>query len=121
MKNTIFKIISGLALFISNPAYALAQVYGGGGVAAGVDAAVEAGVGTNANLGTILTDITVAIVKYTALLATIVIIIGGIWLIVGVGDEQAKERAKKIVLFTLIGVILVAIAGAIVTFIQSIL
>ena len=65
-------------------------------------------------------SITQQILTYVSLIAVIVIIIAGIWLIVGFGEESAKERAKKIVIYTIVGLILILIANAIVNFVISV-
>lgn len=54
---------------------------------------------------------------YVAILAVVVIIIAGIWMILGLGEESSKEKAKKIVIYTIVGLILIMIARAIVMFI----
>lgn len=54
--------------------------------------------------------------SYAALLAVAVIVIAGFYLILGLGEETAKEKAKKIILYTAIGLIILLTAKAIVTF-----
>ena len=54
-----------------------------------------------------------------ALLAAVVIIIAGIRLIFSMGDEEGKETAKKTILYAVIGLIIVLLAKAIVTFVLS--
>ncbi|OIO53263.1 hypothetical protein AUJ46_05300 [Candidatus Peregrinibacteria bacterium CG1_02_54_53] len=66
--------------------------------------------------GTIL-SIAQKILDFVSLVAVVVIIIAGIWLIVGLGEESSKDRAKKIVIYTIAGLILILIARAIVTFV----
>ncbi len=66
--------------------------------------------------GTIL-SIAQKILDFVSLVAVVVIVIAGIWLIVGLGEESSKDRAKKIVLYTIAGLILILIARAIVTFV----
>lgn len=58
-------------------------------------------------------------ISFLALLAVTTIVIAGIVLIAGVGTDASKERAKKIVLYTLIGLVLVYFAKMIVTFINT--
>lgn len=66
--------------------------------------------------GTII-HLTKTVLTYVSLAAVVVIIIAGIWLIVGLGEESAKEKARKIVLYTIIGLLLILLANGIVTFI----
>lgn len=75
------------------------------------------GGGGGGNLRGTIVSIVMAILSFVALVAVIVIIIAGIWLIVGLGEDSSKERAKKIVLYTIAGLILILIARAIVTFV----
>ncbi len=65
---------------------------------------------------TILVNIVVWVLNFLAILAVIFIIIGGIRLIVSQGEEQAKEKAKKTILYVVIGLIVVLLARVIVGF-----
>lgn len=67
-----------------------------------------------------VTDITVSILKFMALIATIVIIIAGIRMVISSGDEQGVEKAKKTLLWAVVGLILILLAGAIVSFVSGI-
>ncbi|MDD5041828.1 MAG: TrbC/VirB2 family protein [Candidatus Peribacteraceae bacterium] len=73
--------------------------------------------GGGGDLKTTILNIAQQILKFVSLVAVVVIIIAGIWLIVGLGDESAKEKAKKIVMYTIVGLILILISQAIVTFV----
>lgn len=55
-------------------------------------------------------------ISYLALAATVVIVIAGIMLIVGMGSEDSMTKAKTIILYTAIGLLIVLLAGAIVSF-----
>ena len=65
-------------------------------------------------------DIIQEILLFVALLATVVIVIGGIILIVGMGSDESREKTKKIVLYAIVGMILIALAEALVLFITAI-
>ncbi|TSC79047.1 MAG: Uncharacterized protein G01um101425_893 [Candidatus Peregrinibacteria bacterium Gr01-1014_25] len=54
---------------------------------------------------------------FLALIATIVITIAGLYLILGMGDETSRDRAKKIILYTAIGIFVVVFARLIVNII----
>jgi len=73
--------------------------------------------GGGGDLKTTILNIAQQILKFVSLVAVVVIIIAGIWLIVGLGDDSAKEKAKKIVMYTIVGLILILISQAIVTFV----
>lgn len=64
----------------------------------------------------IIVNIMKKILDFMALIAVVTIVVAGIWLIVGLGEESAKERAKKIVLYTIVGLLLILLARAIVIF-----
>ncbi|MBM3231458.1 hypothetical protein FJZ28_03980 [Candidatus Peregrinibacteria bacterium] len=110
-------VLLGLLLGICTP-FALpaeAQVYTGGGIQAGVDQAASiAGVSRDQDLRAMVLNILFLVLRFLALVAVIVIVIAGIHLVVSLGDEQAKEKAKKIILYTIVGLIIILLAEALV-------
>lgn len=96
---------------------AYAQVYDGGGLSAGTGEASRiigvSPLSPRATIGAIVNRV----LSYTALAAVIVIIIAGIYLIVGMGSDSSKETARKIVVYTIIGLVLILLAKAIVNFV----
>ena len=67
-----------------------------------------------------IVNIMVAILKFMALVATIVIIIAGIRMLVSQGDESSLEKAKKAILWAIIGLIVILIAGGIVSIVTEV-
>jgi len=63
---------------------------------------------------TIIT-ILAAILNFLALIAVVVIIIAGIRLIVSQGEDEQKEKAKKTILYAIIGLVVVLFARVIVS------
>lgn len=59
------------------------------------------------------------VTSYVGILAVAVIIIAGFYLILGLGSENSKETARKIILYTAVGIIIIALANVIVDFFQS--
>jgi amino acid transporter len=55
-----------------------------------------------------------AVLNFMALAAVVMIVIAGIILVVSGGDEQMKDKAKRIILYTFIGLIIILMASAIV-------
>lgn len=55
-----------------------------------------------------------SVLSFLALAAVIVIIIAGIMLIVSLGNEEQKDRAKRIIFYALIGLVIVLFARVIV-------
>lgn len=96
-------------LFLATPLRALATPLGN---ADEID--VGGGVGA-VDLKQLIIDIMRKILDFVSLVAVVVIVIAGIWMIVGLGEESSKERAKKIVLYTIIGLLLILLARGIVT------
>lgn len=68
---------------------------------------------------TIIQDIIDTFTSYVGILSVAVIIIAGFYLILGLGSENSKETARKIILYTAIGIIVIALANVIVDFLFS--
>ncbi|MFH1444373.1 MAG: hypothetical protein ABIG34_03210 [Candidatus Peregrinibacteria bacterium] len=103
------------ALHLALPeGHALAQVYNGPGLQQGADSGVSGLQG--GNLRSTIANIVNKILTYVSLIAVIVIIIAGLYLILSLGNDSAKDTAKKIVLYTAIGLILILISKALVIF-----
>jgi len=95
---------------------AVAQVYNGGGVEAGVGAAgAIQGVGSG-NLRQQIGNVVNTALNYAALIAVVVIIIAGFMLILSLGDEGRKDTARRIIIYTGIGLIILLTAKIIVAF-----
>lgn len=93
---------------------ASAQVFDGPGILGGLNAASSINGLPDGDVRSTVTRILQQVLSFLALLAVIAIIIAGIYLIVGLGSEESKERAKKIIFYTLIGLIIVLFARVIV-------
>src|SRR3989344_9573733 len=96
----------GLAILSLWPAMALAQSYEGDGVEPGLEPAKDINV-PHEDLRILATKIIASVLSYLALAAVTVIVIAGIYLIVGQGSDASKEKAKKITKYTLIGLLVV--------------
>lgn len=66
------------------------------------------------SIRTTIVNIITAVLNFLALIAVIVIIIAGIRLIVSQGEEEQKEKAKKTILYAIIGLVIVLFARVIV-------
>ncbi len=108
MRNFFLRIAA--MLFLALPARLSAQPLGN---------ADEINVGGTGpvDIRQLIVNIMRKILDFMALIAVVTIVIAGIWLIVGLGEESAKERAKKIVIYTIVGLLLILIARALVTFV----
>lgn len=94
---------------------AQAAVYGGGGLGAGVGAAAGIGGMTSGSIRQVILKIVSTALSYVALLAVIMVIIAGIRLVASQGEEEQKEKARKTVLYVVIGLIVILLAKGIVT------
>ena len=79
-----------------------------------------ANIGINLPNGTgdirqVITNILNIVLNFVGLLAVIALVVAGIWLIVGMGSDDSKERAKKIILYTIIGLIIILLAKLLVS------
>ncbi len=64
----------------------------------------------------LIVRIIVFVLDFLALIAVVFVIIAGIRLIVSQGEEEQKEKAKKTILYVIIGLIVVLFARVIVSF-----
>lgn len=94
--------------------------FGGAGLLPGAQA--PAGVGGIAITPTIADLITLAlsnVLTYVLLFAMITVIIAGLYLIFSNGDEGQKDKAKKIITYTVIGIAVIILARVLVVFING--
>jgi hypothetical protein len=93
---------------------ASAQVFDGPGILGGLDAISGVAGLPSGDVRTTIINILRLVLSFLALAAVITIIIAGIILILSLGNEESKERAKRIIFYTLIGLIIVLFARVIV-------
>lgn len=125
------KILSSYTVYVASiigflfgyfPASAFAQdagtpVYGGAGITGGIETAnTIIGISSNGIAGTV-TNLMYDIVYFMALAAVVAIVYSGISLVVSVGDDAAKDKAKKTIGYALGGLVIIFLAGGIVSFI----
>ncbi len=93
-----------------------ASFYSGGGINTGVTAAgTISGVGpTTTSPQTTINNVINVFTRYTGTFALAAIVIAGMYLILGFGNETSKETAKKIILYAAIGLAVVSLANTIV-------
>lgn len=94
------------ASFLALPAKAVAQVYNGGGINAGVSAAGSLGLSTG-NPFYVLLNVMRIVLNLMGIIAMAAIIIAGIYMIISLGNDEQIEKAKKIIKYTLIGLIII--------------
>ena len=97
------------------PHAAHAAVYGGGSVTEGIDAAIGlTGISGETDLQSFIVTLTEQIASYVTIAGILAITIAGFYLLLGFGSESAKDTAKRIIIYTLIGILVVLLAEAIV-------
>lgn len=100
---------------------AMAQVYGGCGILCGISSASGlTGLTTATSISELVFKIINFILDIALLLAVLAIIIAGLYLITSQGEEGQKDKAKKIIFYAIIGVLLILFSRAIVMLINSI-
>ena len=75
--------------------------------------------GGGTDIHSALENVIMKILTFLGIVAVIVIVVAGIRLIIGGADEQQREKARNAVLYAVIGLILVLLAGAIVRFVAD--
>ena len=81
----------------------LASVFTGPGLEEGLDQANDIeGIATGSPRDVVI-NVLNTILDYAALLAVAMVILAGFYLLLSFGEEEKKEKAKKIVFYTLIG------------------
>lgn len=110
-RKAIIYALAGLIVILLAEAVVLVFVTGisNGGILGTTDGVI----GNNDIRGTVL-SILFTVLSYMALIAVIMIVIAGIYLVISNGDEQAKEKAKKIILYVVAGLIVILLASAVV-------
>ncbi len=83
----------------------------------GVSENVQSQLGLEEDLGTVIVKVTRWILSFVALLATILIIYGGFTWMTAAGSEEKVSSAKKIIQAAIIGLVIVLLAWAIVSFV----
>lgn len=61
------------------------------------------------------------VLNFLALVAVIVIIIAGIRLILSQGEDEAKDKAKKTIIYVVAGLVVILLAKVIVNFVTSLI
>jgi D-alanyl-lipoteichoic acid acyltransferase DltB (MBOAT superfamily) len=104
--------VFGLALSFAPlvpPAFAQG-VFDGGGLAEGLLFILGIKGPIHGDLRSIIIAIVTFVLGFLGLIAVISIIIGGIYLVVGMGSDESRAKAKTIILYTVIGLLVVLFA-----------
>ena len=74
---------------------------------------------TVADVRTGLVNILDTILSYLAILAVLFIVIAGVRLIVAGGDDTQREKARKSIIFVLVGLLVILFAKALISFVVN--
>ena len=109
----------GLATFVAAPSYAATDVCSSSANAAVKEAAGCSG--TKDGLPKAIEKIVNAIILVLGIVAVIFVIIGGVQYMTSSGDSGKTEKAKKTIIYALIGLVICALSYAIVNWVIGIL
>ncbi len=100
--------------FLLNRAHA--QVFNGSGLEGGVKEAALIDGPVHAPLRLIILAMFYKVLWFLALAGVVMVVAAGVFMILSGGNEGAKDRAKKIILYVVIGLIIVLLARSLVGF-----
>ena len=115
ISSLIILSILGISIFVSTPTFAADNICNNSSVSDEVKAA--AGCGATGTLDSALTSILNAIILIIGIVAVIFIIIGGVNYITSSGDSNKVKKAKDTILYSVIGLVICALAFVIVNFV----
>lgn len=104
----------GISMFGLKIRNAYAQVWQGGDVQSGISEAEAIETGGGGDIRESVTSILFEVVSYVGLAAVTVIIIAGIMLVVGGANSEIQSRARRIILYSLIGIVVMIVSAGIV-------
>lgn len=98
-----------------------AAIYGGGGIDAGLNAAAGlGGIESSTDIKALIIKLVEFALDVVLVLAVAAVIVAGIYLIVSGGDEGQKDKAKNIIIYALVGIILILFSRVIVLFVNRV-
>jgi hypothetical protein len=83
--------------------------------------AVSGDLVTTKTIPEIIRDIVLFLLSLAAVLALAALIMGGIWYIVSLGDEDRARTAKRMILYALVGLLIIGISFVLIATIGAIL
>ena len=113
-----------IALCCLSPLLAEAQfnwprMYDGGGVKEGIDqTANELNHGGQTDLRTLVLNILFFVLSFMGLAAVVVIVIAGMIIVVRGDDDSQREKAWKMIIYTIVGMIVIVLSSAVVAFLS---
>lgn len=114
----LLRIVTALSALLY-PSGSFAAVFMGGGVRQGIAAAGSIVGLSQKSIYGIITDIAITVINFAGLAATVTIIAAGFMLVLDWGNDQLKERAKKAMIYCIIGLVILLLVRAIISFVLS--
>jgi len=108
-----------VALLLRSPTLLHAQVFQGGGLQEGIQEAQNIQGVSQMDLPTTITSVITSAIDVLGLLAVVSIIICGVMFILSLGNEDTVGKAKKGIIYSVVGLIIILFTKAIVTFITN--
>lgn len=93
-----------------------AQVFNGPGLAGGVNEASMIEGPIHAPLRVVIMTLVYNALSFLALAGVVMVVIAGFYLVLSGGSETAKDSAKKIILYVVIGIVVIFLARSLVGF-----
>ncbi|MDO8649352.1 MAG: hypothetical protein Q7R81_06245 [Candidatus Peregrinibacteria bacterium] len=109
-----------LMVFVFGVSGATASVFRGDGLEAGKNFARSIpGISKTDDPRMAAQNVLIAIMDYLALAGVIAIIVAGFYLILGMGSDTSRDKAKTIIIYVIVGLLIVLFARVIVTFVTQ--
>ena len=77
------------------------------------------GIATQVDIYQTITDMIKKVLDFILLIAVVYVIIAGIRLIVSGGDEGEKDKAKKTIIYVVVGILVILVARVVVVFVAT--
>ena len=103
------------------PAFAQGTVFNGGGLGAGIAAATQISGPVQMDARTFVLVLLAKVLNFMALAAVVAIVVAGIFLIFGGGEDTSKTKAKNIIIYVGVGLLVILLARLFVAFFITIL
>ena len=75
--------------------------------------------GLQGDVRSVVRTMLIKVVSYTALAAVVVIVIAGIILVVAGSDDTRRDMAKKAIIYSIVGILVIGVASAFVLFVTT--
>ncbi|PIR53589.1 hypothetical protein COU76_00340 [Candidatus Peregrinibacteria bacterium CG10_big_fil_rev_8_21_14_0_10_49_10] len=96
-----------------------AAKFTGGGLNAGVQKGRDVQGVSNRPLRDTIINILTQVLNFVGLFAGVAVVLSGLFYIFSLGNEQTKEKAKNILFYTVIGLLIILFARGIVSFVTN--